>query len=159
MRFDSRAFRDALGVFPTGVCVVTTNAGDAGCIGVTVSSFNSVSLDPPLILWSLGRTSALLPVFRTSGAFIVNVLPAGCDDLAMRFASRENRAIAEQESAFIPGFGARLNASLATFDCVTHDAVEAGDHIIFIGRVTEFNIAQKAHALGFFGGKFCTIAA
>lgn len=139
--------------------MVTTPSGEFECLGVTVSSFNSVSLDPPLILWSLGKNSALLPVFRANGAFIVNVLPAGSDELAMRFASKDDRTIGGDDGAIISGFGARLKGSLATFDCTTHEAMEAGDHVIFIGRVAEFNMAEKAHALGFFGGKFCTIAA
>jgi len=158
MSFDPRTFRIALSRFPTGVCVVTTPTYGLSCLGVTVSSFNSVSLDPPLVLWSLESRSALLPIFSSNAAFIINVLPAGRDDLAVRFASKESRIANDKDGEVVPNFGARLTGSLATFDCVTDKLVEAGDHVIFVGRVTEFSLSDATDALGFCDGKFFTIS-
>lgn len=159
MQSDSRSFRDALGVFPTGVCVVTTPNSDTTCLGITISSFNSVSLEPPLILWSLGKSSGLLPVFLENAGFIVNVLPAGSDAIAMRFAGQQDRTIHAEECTMVPQVGARLKGALAVFECAIHETIEAGDHVIFIGRVMDFTTEPQPHALGFFSGKFCTIAA
>src|SRR3546814_20728307 len=86
--FDARFFRTALGRFATGVTVVTTAAPDGAPIGLTVSSFNSVSLDPPLVLWSLSRGSASPDVFEHCERYVVNVMSAGQAALARRFALR-----------------------------------------------------------------------
>src|SRR3546814_9850146 len=89
--FDARFFRTALGRFATGVTIVTTAAPDGAPIGLTVSSFNSVSLDPPLVLWSLSRGSASLEVFEHCERYVVNVLSAGQVALARRFALGHSR--------------------------------------------------------------------
>src|SRR5947208_2996009 len=85
--FDSREFRDALGRFATGVTIVTTRDSDGEPVGVTVSSYNSVSLDPPLVLWSLARTSRSLGAFEQSKAFTIHVLGREQQELARRFAT------------------------------------------------------------------------
>ncbi|HET7776727.1 MAG TPA: flavin reductase family protein, partial [Azospira sp.] len=86
--FDCRAFRNALGGFATGVTVVTAMAADGSPVGLTISSFNSVSLEPPLVLWSLSANSPSLGVFETASHFTVNVLAADQDEISNRFASR-----------------------------------------------------------------------
>ena len=85
--FDSAAFRQALGQFATGVTVITTRAPSGQLIGITASSFNSVSLDPPLVLWSLAHKSASTPVFRGNSHYVVNVLAASQLDLCKRFST------------------------------------------------------------------------
>lgn len=157
MNIDPLEFRNALGLFPTGVCIVTTSTYDRSSIGVTISSFNSVSLDPPLILWSLGNNSALRRVFAENAGFVVNVLAADCKDMALRFASSKDRNISDLEYEHVENIGARLKQSLVSFDCETHQIVAAGDHDIFIGRVTALTKWRAADALGFSSGKFCVI--
>src|SRR5216684_6265970 len=83
---DARDFRAALGAFPTGVCLVTTLAPDGKRAGLTANSFSSVSLDPPMVLWSLARTASSAPVFRDAEHFIINVLGLGDAELSSRFA-------------------------------------------------------------------------
>ena len=88
---DLREFRNALGMFVTGVTVVTTTSADGGPVGVTVSSFNSVSLDPPLILFSVGHDSASLASLREASGYAVNVLAADQVEISNRFARSGNR--------------------------------------------------------------------
>lgn len=134
---DARGFRRALGHFATGVTIITTHAGGE-LAGVTANSFSSVSLDPPLILWSLAKSSQSLALFQKAERFAVNVLAADQVDLANRFA----RSGADKFSgvAWQPGTG---NAPLfpgvaALFECRTHSTVDAGDHIIILGEVDRY---------------------
>ena len=157
MTIDPRAFRNALGQFPTGVCVVTTPTYNVSSIGVTISSFNSVSLDPPLVLWSLGTSSGLRPIFRDNPGFVVNILAADSEAIAMHFATSKDRTVSDLKTEHVDNIGARLCDSLVSFDCLTHEIVEAGDHDIFIGRVVGFKQWRHDDALGFSGGKFCVI--
>lgn len=157
MDFDTHGFRNALGHFPTGICIVTTPTYDVSSVGVTISSFNSVSLDPPLILWSLGINSGLRPIFRMNPGFVVNVLAADSEALAIRFASNEDRNLADIPSEYVTNIGVRLKESLVSFDCLMHDIIKAGDHDIFIGQVTHFKAWRQADALGFSCGRFCSI--
>jgi flavin reductase (DIM6/NTAB) family NADH-FMN oxidoreductase RutF len=80
-RLDGRDFRSALGCFPTGVCLVTALAPDGRRVGLTANSFSSVSLDPPMVLWSLARTASSAPVFRDAEYYVINVLAAGDEDI------------------------------------------------------------------------------
>lgn len=157
MSFDQKEFRNALGLFPTGVCVVTTQTYDVSSIGVTISSFNSVSLDPPLVLWSLGTNSGMRPIFRANPGFVVNILADDCKDMALRFASSGDRNVVDLDAEHVNNIGARLKDSLVSFDCLTHEIVEAGDHDIFIGRVVGFNHWRDMDVLGFTAGQFCSI--
>src|SRR5690349_9292877 len=86
--FDARHFRSALSQFATGVTVITTRLPDGTFLGLTASSFNSVSLDPPLVLWSLAQTASSLPVFTGNSHYVINVLSAGQAALAERFSMR-----------------------------------------------------------------------
>jgi len=157
MTIDPHVFRNALGQFPTGVCVVTTPTYDVSCVGVTISSFNSVSLEPPLVLWSLGTSSGLRTIFHANPGFVINVLAADSENIAMRFASSKDRSLTGLKTEHVDNIGARICDSLVSFDCLTHEIVEAGDHDIFIGRVTEVTQWRTDDALGFSGGKFCVI--
>ncbi|WP_395010966.1 flavin reductase family protein, partial [Undibacterium sp.] len=90
--FDSRHFRNALSQFATGITVITTRLEDGSFLGLTASSFNSVSLDPPLVLWSLGDRAQSMPIFTNNSHYVINVLTADQRHLAAQFASRtENR--------------------------------------------------------------------
>ena len=157
MTIDTREFRNALGRFPTGVCIVTTPTYDVSSVGITISSFNSVSLDPPLVLWSLGKGSGLLPLFTNNPGYVINVLAADCKDLALRFASSGDRNVADLDTEHVDNIGARIKQSLVSFDCLNQEIVEAGDHMIFIGHVTKFKTWRDTDALGFACGQFCPV--
>ena len=137
--FDTRAFRRALGNFATGVTVVTAAAEDGRRVGVTANSFNSVSLDPPLVLWSIDKRSSSHEVFEAASHFAVNVLAADQIDTSNNFARlREDRFA---EIAFDAGAGGApvLADCAARFHCEKYQQVDGGDHWIMIGKVVAFD--------------------
>jgi 4-hydroxyphenylacetate 3-hydroxylase, reductase component len=137
--FDARAFRRALGNFATGVTVVTAATASGRKVGVTANSFNSVSLDPPLILWSIDKRSNSHEVFEEASHFAVNVLAADQIDLSNNFARPKDDRFAEIE--FEPGEGgAPVFADCsARFHCEKFQQVDGGDHWIMIGKVVAFD--------------------
>jgi 3-hydroxy-9,10-secoandrosta-1,3,5(10)-triene-9,17-dione monooxygenase reductase component len=150
---DARQFRSALGSFATGVTIVTTRAGEGLDVGLTANSFNSVSLDPPMVLWSLAKNAASLPVFMASEYFAVHVLASDQQSLSDRFARRgidKFEGVDVQRGRggipLLPGCSAR-------FQCRTTFRYEGGDHIIFVGSVLDFEHADKAPLL-FHGGGY-----
>ena len=149
----TKSLRDALGTFATGVTVITTVTPEGQRIGLTANSFTSVSLDPPLVLWSLKKNSANLDVFRRATHFAINVLSSTQKELCFRFASKVEGdrfdGVALEPSRFdLP----LLAHSLARFECARHQEVEAGDHVMFLGRVEDFRKGQ-GEALIFSGGR------
>ncbi len=131
-------FRKALGTFPTGVTIITARDSEAGLIGLTVSSFNSVSLSPPLVLWSLSLQSRSLSALQHCSHYVVNVLSQEQSALAMQFATnQENRF---SDVAFHEGIGAApvLANTIASFECLNRSRYAEGDHMIFVGEVERF---------------------
>ena len=130
------ALRTALGRFATGVTIVTCLDGDGAPVGLTANSFASLSLDPPLVLWSLRKASGSRAVFAAAGHFVVNVLAETQVDLSRRFASP---AVADKfaEGAWAPGLGGVpvLAGCAAVFECQAEASHDIGDHLLFIGRV------------------------
>jgi len=153
--FDVHAFRRALGNFATGVTVVTASAGDQKA-GITANSFNSVSLDPPLILWSISRQSSSYTVFQTASHFAVNVLAE--DQLAL--SNQFSRAPAERfiNVAYRAGLGGclLLEGTSANFQCETHQILEGGDHWILIGKVVTFEDHGRSPLL-YHQGSYATV--
>lgn len=150
-----RALRDAFGTFMTGVTVVTTLDATGKPLGFTANSFASVSLDPPLLLVQIARASANCGPFTTAPGFAVNILSEGQKDISSTFARPVPDRFAgidwqpgPQGSPLLPGVS-------AWFDCTTHQIVEAGDHIILIGRVAAFH-ATAAPGLGYYRGTYFT---
>jgi flavin reductase (DIM6/NTAB) family NADH-FMN oxidoreductase RutF len=131
----ARAFRDALGRFATGVTVVTALT-DEGPVGITANSFASVSLDPPLVLWSPARASSRFPVFAAAEHFAIHVMGREHRDLAAHFVrhGRDFSGIATEPG---PGDVPLLADCLARFACRTEARHDAGDHLIVVGRVLE----------------------
>lgn len=152
-RPEPRALRQALGRFATGITVITTRAGSGQPMGMTANSFSSVSLDPPMVLWSLRRQSPSLPAFLEAGCFAVNVLSAEQGSLSRHFAT----PVADKFEGVMwePGHGGcpLLPGSLASFECDTHQVVEAGDHLILIGLVRHVT-HRDGTPLVFHGGKY-----
>ncbi len=137
---DSRDFRAALGTFPTGVCLITAAAPDGQRVGLTANSFSSVSLEPPMVLWSLARSANSAPVFRDAEYFAINVLAAGDAALSSHFAKPGADKFKAHENRFLPGLGGVpvLEGAVAAFECHTRHRYYGGDHIIMIGVVERY---------------------
>lgn len=150
---DPNEFRHALGSFATGVTVITSFDEDDNPVGVTVSSFNSVSLDPPLVLWSLAKDAMSLPAFEESGHFCVHVLSAAQQDVSNKFASKGSDKFEGLEWTRGLGGLPLLPKYAAQFQCKTTYQYEGGDHIIFVGEVIEYDRADEA-PLVFHSGKY-----
>jgi 3-hydroxy-9,10-secoandrosta-1,3,5(10)-triene-9,17-dione monooxygenase reductase component len=140
---DQRAFRDALGSFVTGVTIVTTRGAAGTDIGLTANSFNSVSLDPPMVLWSLALNSSNLPAFRTAQWWAVHILASEQETLSARFAQRSDQKFAGLAVARGPGDIPLLEGCAARFICRQAYEYEGGDHAIFVGQVLEFDRAGR----------------
>ena len=134
----TRQFRSALGAFATGVTIVTTRSPTGEDIGLTANSFNSVSLDPPMVLWSLARKSLSLPAFLESGYFAIHVLAAAQEDLSVTFATRGADKFAGLNVTRGTGGIPLIPGCSALFQCKTAFNYEGGDHVIFVGEVQEF---------------------
>ncbi|TKT72084.1 flavin reductase family protein [Afipia massiliensis] len=150
---DPRDFRNALGSFATGVTVITAATSDGQQAGLTCNSFASVSLNPPLVLWSLVSYSPSMSIFQNASHFAVNVLGASQQTLATQFATR-----AEDKFAGVswqPGLGNApvLADAVATFQCRSADRYYGGDHVIFLGAVEAYAY-NRAEPLLFARGNF-----
>ncbi len=154
--FSAREFRAALGMFATGVTIVTTRLEDGTPLGMTVNSFNSVSLDPPLVLWSLSRNASALAAFHGCSHYAVNVLGVAQQALAERFASRVQDRWGGVDNAPGAGGAPLLAGAVATFECVNRSRYEEGDHVIFVGEVLRCTHQPDAAPLLFHGGRFYT---
>jgi flavin reductase (DIM6/NTAB) family NADH-FMN oxidoreductase RutF len=154
--FDPRAFRRALGQFPTGVCVVTCVA-DGERLGMTMSSFNSLSLDPPLVLFSIDGRAASLPLWERADGYAVNVLSENQREVSNRFAranSNKWEGARFSRGNYDPPV---LNGVAAVFDCVPWARHDGGDHRLFIARVTGFRSSVDRAPLVFSGGRYATL--
>src|SRR5579885_1464286 len=151
--FDPREFRSALGAFATGVTVVTTRGANGEAVGLTANSFNSVSLDPPLVLWSLARSARSLPVFSQAPHWAVHILAADQEALSNRFAARGEDKFAGLETDTSAQNVPLLRGCAARFLCRTAFQYEGGDHIIFVGEVIEFDRSDSP-PLVFHGGRY-----
>ena len=132
--FDSQAFRQALGMFATGVTVVAARQDDGALVGLTISSFNAVSLAPPLVLWSLGLSSSRLQALRACSHYAVNVLSAAQVGLAREFATRVPDWSVAPHRLGVHG-APLLEGCLAHFECRNTKRHTEGDHDIFVGEV------------------------
>lgn len=133
--FSQREFRDALGQFATGVTIITARTAQGHPVGTTVSSFNAVSLTPPLVLWSLGLMASSLPVFRQSSHYAVHVLSAAQKPLAELFARKgADRFSHTPHHDSVHGVPL-LEGCAAVFECRNLRQHEEGDHLLFIGEV------------------------
>jgi len=158
MPMDSRAFREALGSFPTGVAVVTAGHADQNePIGITVNSFTSVSLDPPLVLWCMDRRSYRHEIFARASGFTVSILGTGHKEVSSRLARPGEHSLGG--IALLPtelGPPA-LADSLAVFECITDKMLDGGDHTIFLGRVLRFSRPSESAPLVFFRGRYSAL--
>ncbi len=150
---DPTHFRQALSQFATGVTIITTRLEDGQFFGMTASSFNSVSLEPPLVLWSLSQKASSMPLFTANSHYVINVLAAGQEALAERFAQRHDDRF-EGVGYMLSNTGLPiLNGAAAWFECHNRSRYPEGDHVIFVGEVERCDLRAQP-ALVFHGGNF-----
>jgi flavin reductase (DIM6/NTAB) family NADH-FMN oxidoreductase RutF len=155
--FDPRRLRDALGDFATGITVVTARDAAGQPVGVTINSFASVSLEPPLVLWSLGLHSPSLVAFESCSHYAINILAAGQEDLSQRFAQSQGNRFAGIEYRVGAGDTPLLPGCCAWFECRNELRYPGGDHVILVGRVERFERQQKPPLI-FHGGRYRSLA-
>ncbi len=160
--FESAHFRQALSRFATGVTVVTTFApgaskGDthsSSFAGITASSFNTLSLQPPLVLWSLGTQARSLPLFHAGTHYVITVLAADQLELCQRFAYGQGDRFAQTPYQLGQAGLPILNGALAWFECHNRSRYEEGDHVLFVGEVERCGFTPEASGLIFHTGQF-----
>ena len=154
---DPRMLRDAFGAFLTGVTVVTTTSPENGPVGFTANSFASVSLDPPLLLVCLARTSRNFETFTAADGFAINILAEHQKDVSNTFARPSEDRFANLGWRNGPHGSPVIDDVAAWFDCAIHNVIDGGDHVILIGRVEAFENG-KANGLGYARGGYFTPA-
>lgn len=155
---DPLLLRQAFGSFATGVTIVTTTDSQGQPVGLTANSFTSVSLEPPLVLFCLDRNSSSLPRFQRSCVFGINVLSSDQQELSSRFVKRGEDRFKDVSWALRDTGVPVIEGAAATFECDSHATVDAGDHIVFIGRVRRFDFYAQREPLLYFQGRYRQIA-
>ena len=155
---DPKRLRQLLGCFSTGVAIITTNTADGQPLGLTCNSFSSVSLEPPLVLFSLRNASSLLGQFMSAETFAINILSQSQDALSGRFASKIVDKFEGVDWRAGPLGTPLIDGCLASFECKVHARHEAGDHTIFIGEVKHMGADSADHALVFYKGAYMMLA-
>jgi flavin reductase (DIM6/NTAB) family NADH-FMN oxidoreductase RutF len=154
--FSTQEFRRALGTFATGLAIITTTDSQGKPVGLTANSFNSVSLSPPLVLWSLAKTASSMKAFMQSTHYAIHILTSEQKHLAERFASKEldrfEQTLVAQNAHGIP----ILTDALAVFECINRSQHEEGDHVIFVGEVKNCQYNEGRQPLVYHGGRYFT---
>ena len=154
--FSALEFRASLGMFATGVTIVTARTAEGELVGLTANSFNSVSLTPPLVLWSLSRSAGSMAAFSNGMHYAINVLAADQQALALRFASRGTDRWADVPFTEGVSSAPLLVGAAATFECLNRSQYAEGDHVIFVGEVERCAHRAEASPLLYHGGQFYT---
>ena len=151
---DPRELRNALGRFATGVTVITTKTPGGKLEGLTANSFSALSLDPPLVIWSIRNQAPSLPSFLEAERFAINVLSCDQTEVSRHFATPQAEKFDGLEYEIGEGGCPIFKESLAIFECETEQTIEGGDHLLFIGRVV--HVAYRdGDPLLFSAGKYC----
>ena len=158
MSIDSKVLRNALGRFATGVCLITLETTDGEPLALTANSFSSVSLDPPLVLWSLQNNSDVFDQYSSSPHFAINVLAAEQQHLSDSYARKGQHRL--DPSHFSPGIKGSpiIEGALVSFQCELAATHEGGDHLIIVGKVIEMSAREEGDPLLFFGGSYRGLA-
>lgn len=152
--FDTKALRNCLGQMATGVTVISTCATDDALVGLTANSFSALSLDPPLILWSLRLASPNLKVFQQQERFVVNILAEAQTDISRQFATIQPNKFDGIAYALNEHGIPLLHSASAWLECRTVSQQTAGDHCLFIAQVERFNQSEAAPLVFHSGGYF-----
>jgi len=158
MSFDTKLFRSALGCCPTGVTVVTAVGPRKEVIGITANSFSSVSLDPPMVLFSLNRRANSLPAFLSSHHFAVNVLHQEQHQVSNQFAKALGQKWEGVDYITWSSGCPILKDALASFECKIRHTYHGGDHVIFVGEVTRLRHDPEGQPLLYHRGKYCGVS-
>jgi flavin reductase (DIM6/NTAB) family NADH-FMN oxidoreductase RutF len=158
MSFDTREFRQALGCFPTGVAVVTTSGPGADHCGITVNSFTSVSLDPPLVLWCIDRKSDRFPAFTKARNYTISLLGTAHEGVSSRLAKQGAHSLDGIDLIETKLGPPALADALAIFECESEAVHQGGDHAILVGRVVRFAKREAGEPLVFFQGRYGALA-
>ena len=150
---DSKAFRQCLGKFATGITVITCCDAEGNPCGITANSFSSVSLDPPLILWNIAKVSNSLDAYLDAAHFAINVLSSEQREVSNHFAQSDHTLFDNVDFELSDRNVPLLPGTIATFECRTHQIHDCGDHYIIIGEVEDFS-ANEQEPLLFFGGDY-----
>jgi 3-hydroxy-9,10-secoandrosta-1,3,5(10)-triene-9,17-dione monooxygenase reductase component len=154
---DPMRLRDAMGNFITGVTVITCSDSAGNPVGLTANSFSSVSLDPPLCLWSIAKTSKSFPAFNAASHFAVHVLHSGQEKLSRLFSSKVTDRFSELDYELGAGNTPLLKDYSARFECSVNSRYAGGDHLIMVGRILSLDTLGK-EPLGFFKGQYKKLA-
>ena len=154
---DPIKLRNAFGCFVTGVTVMTGRDNNDKLVGMTVNSFSSVSLNPPLALWSIAETATAFDVFREASHFTIHILHAGQEQVSRQFASKNIDKFVGFDYDIGIGDVPRLTDYAARFECSTEFRYPGGDHIILVGRILAFDKTDK-EPLVFYKGQYKTLA-
>lgn len=146
MKFDKIELRNAFGLFATGVTIITANPAGYKPFGVTVNSFSSLSLDPPLLLWSLQKDADTWDALEATTRFAVNILALDQQDMSNHYAKQGDHALAADEYKMGVSGCAILKHCIASFECDTGERYDGGDHIIILGKVLEICCNEPAGA-------------
>lgn len=153
---EARQFRQAMSQFATGVTVITAALPDGSLHGVTINSFNSVSLAPPLVLWSLAQEASSMAVFMAAPSYVINVLAGDQIELAQRFAATGTACFDKLPFALSDQGVPVLSGTVAWFECSQRNRYPEGDHVIFVGQVERCH-SHPDRTLGFHRGRFIAI--
>lgn len=154
MSLDSREFRNALGSFPTGVCIITANPEGYEPFGMTVNSFASVSLDPALLLWSLQNDSECMPAFEKAGKFAVNILADDQQELSNLYARKGDHILAPEHFHLGKSGTPLIRGVVTSFECDIWARYPGGDHVILVGEATEMTSNANKQPLLFTAGQY-----
>ncbi len=154
MSFTTRDFRDALGSFATGVCVISACPEGWQPFGMTVNSFASVSLDPPLVLWSLQNDSELYEAFEKTDRFAVNILRSDQEELSNQYAKKGDHLLSAEHFEIGASGVPILPPTLVSLECELEARHPGGDHVILIGRVVELTQRNNGDPLLFCSGAY-----
>jgi flavin reductase (DIM6/NTAB) family NADH-FMN oxidoreductase RutF len=160
---DPRELRNAFGCFATGVTIVTALDTAGAPVGITANSFTSLPLDPPLVLWSVGRQSQTFDTFSTTSAFVVSVLEVNAAPLSSRFAMHGGHKVDSMETIPTELGPPTFADVLAVFECETYARYEGGDHVIVVGRIKRFTRIPDTGRKGprpllYYRGRYGTLA-
>lgn len=154
MNLDAREFRNALGQFATGVCVISTTSSDGRAVGMTANSFSSVSLDPPLVLWSLQNGSDVYDTFARPGTFAINILAQEQEVISGLYARKGDHVMPAEHFTLGRNGAPLLRGALVSFECDQHATHDGGDHLIIVGRVLDVTQRPGARPLLFHAGRY-----
>ena len=152
MTMDTGDFRQALAQFATGVCLVTVDDSELGPLATTVNSFSSVSLDPPLVLWSIQNSSDHLAVYTECPHFGISVLSSEQGALSGQYAQRGGHSAQAEHFTTGPQGEPKLIDALAHFTCAVYAVHPGGDHQIIVGEVLQFESREAAPLIFYSGG-------